>query len=39
MKVAVRFYSVLLNREIIKEFDDYGDAVRFAKEVNGIVVA
>ena len=39
MKVAVRFFSELLNKEIIKEFNDYGDAVRFAKEVNGIVVA
>ena len=38
MTIAVRFYSELLQKEIMREFENYHDAFRFAATVNGIVI-
>lgn len=35
----VMFYSLLLNKYIIKPFENAGDALEFASRVNGIVQA
>lgn len=36
--IKVRFISELLNKEVIKEFDDSQEAIAFAIHVNGIIV-
>lgn len=36
--MKVRFISELLDREVVKEFDDSQEAIAFAIRVNGIIV-
>ncbi len=36
---AVRFWSSLLNKEVIKTFSNACEAMAFAEKTNGIIVA
>ena len=37
--IKVRFMSRLLNKEVIKDFDNYQEAEEFAVKTKGIIVA
>ena len=39
VKIKVRYFCALLQKERTREFENYTDAFEFAESVNGIVVA